>query len=63
MKRFAHYDLHRVEIVGLDEENDYSYIKVLDSNGVVYFKEFTYLIGWEVINSGDDFFEMCEEVE
>ena len=61
MKRFAHYDLHKVEIVGLDEENNYSYVKVFDSTGLVLFKEYNYLIGWEIINSGDDFFEM--EVE
>ena len=61
MKRFAHYDLHKVEIVGLDEDNNYSYVKVFDSTGLVFFKEYVYLIGWEIINSGDDFFEM--EVE
>ena len=58
MKRFAHYDLHKVEIVGLDEENNYSYVKVFDSTGLVFHKEYNYLIGWEIINSGDDYFEM-----
>lgn len=58
MKRFAHYDLHKVEIVGLDEENNYSYVKVFDSTGLVFHKEYTYVVGWEIINSGDDYFEM-----
>lgn len=58
MKRFAHYDLHKVEIVGLDEENNYSYVKVFDATGLVFHKEYVYAIGWEIINSGDDYFEM-----
>ena len=58
MKRFAHYDLHKVEIVGLDEENNYSYVKVFDSTGLVFHKEYAYVVGWEIINSGDDYFEM-----
>ena len=58
MKRFAHYDLHKVEIVGLDEKNNYSYVKVFDATGLVFFKEYAYAIGWEIINSGDDYFEM-----
>ena len=58
MKRFAHYDLHKVEIVGLDEENNYSYVKVFDSTGLVFYKEYHYAIGWEIVNSGDDYFEM-----
>lgn len=58
MKRFAHYDLHKVEIVGLDEKNNYSYVKVFDSTGLVFFKEYSYTIGWEIINAGDDYFEM-----
>ena len=58
MKRFAHYDLHKVEIVGLDEENNYSYVKVFDATGLVFHKEYAYIIGWEIINSGDDYFEM-----
>lgn len=61
MKRFAHYDLHKVEIVGLDEENDYSYVKVFDSTGLVFFKEYAFYVGYEIICSGDDYFEM--EVE
>ena len=48
MKRFAHYDLHKVEIVGLDEkENNYSYVKVFDATGLVFFKGILYHIGWE----------------
>ena len=58
MKRFAHYDLHKVEIVGLDEKNDYSYVKVFEASGQVYFKEFTYSIGYNIVNAGDDYFEM-----
>ena len=61
MKRYAHYDLHKVEIVGLDEENNYSYVKVFDTTGLAFFKEYNYLIGWEIVNAGDDYFEM--EVE
>ena len=58
MKRFAHYDLHKVEIVGLDEENNYSYVKVFDATGLVFFKEYHYVIGLAIIDSGEDFFEM-----
>jgi hypothetical protein len=58
MKRFAHYDLHKVEIVGLDKERDFSYVKVFEVTGEVYYKEFTYSIGYNIINSGDDYFEM-----
>ena len=46
MKRFAHYDLHKVEIVGLDEESNYSYVKVFDTTGLVFFKEYNYLINY-----------------
>lgn len=58
MKRFAHYDLYKVEIVGLDEERDFSYVKVFEVTGEIYYKEFTYSIGYNIINSGDDYFEM-----
>ena len=58
MKRFAHYDLHKVEIVGLDEENNYSYVKVFDATGLVFHKEYAYAVGWEIVNAGDDYFEM-----
>ena len=58
MKRFAHYDLHKVEIVGLDEENNYSYVKVFDATGLVFFKEYSFHVGYEIICSGDDYFEM-----
>ena len=59
MKRFAHYDLHKVEIVGLDEENNYSYVKVFDSTGLVFFKEYSYLVGIGLLeNSELEYFEM-----
>ena len=58
MKRFAHYDLYKIEIVGLDEERDFSYVKVFEVTGEIYYKEFTYSIGYNIINSGDDYFEM-----
>ena len=58
MRRFAHYDLYKVEIVGLDEERDFSYVKVFEATGEIYYKEFTYSIGYNIINSGDDYFEM-----
>ena len=59
MKRFAHYDLHKVEIVGLDKENNYSYVKVFDATGLVFFKEYSYLVGIGLLeNSELEYFEM-----
>ena len=59
MKRFAHYDLHKVEIVGLDEENNYSYVKVFDATGLVFFKEYSYIVGIGWLESSElEYFEM-----
>ena len=58
MKRFARYDLHKVEIVGIDEENNYSYVKVFDTTGLVFFKEYSYLIGVSIIEEDLRFVEM-----
>ena len=60
MKRFARYDLHKVEIVGIDKENDYSYVKVFDTTGLVFFKEYSSFMGLMMVEEGD-FIEM--EVE
>ena len=57
MKRFARYDLHKVEIVGIDEENNYSYVKVFDTTGLVFFKEYSSLMGLMMIEE-EDFVEM-----
>ena len=58
MKRFARYDLHKVEIVGIDEENNYSYVKVFDTTGLVFFKEYSSLMGLMMIEEEEDFVEM-----
>lgn len=53
MKRFARYDLHKVEIVGIDEENNYSYVKVFDTTGLVFFKEYSSCMGLMMVEEGD----------
>ena len=53
---FQQYIHPRISFINLSEEGMSA--KVFEATGEVYYKEFTYSIGYNIINSGDDYFEM-----
>lgn len=54
-ERYAHYTIDTVEIVELDYANNQSHVRVYKSSGVEFENTYSLEVGFNLINSGDDF--------
>lgn len=58
-ERYAHYDLHTIEVVELDFENNTTEVRVYNATGVEYLKQYDSVeVGKHIIEGGDDFRRM-----